>query len=46
MIYLTLVKVLQTLKKILDDIKEGIKYGALDENIVAAELSAVLRAIT
>ena len=25
--------------------QEGIKYGALDENIVAAELSAVLRAI-
>ena len=32
-------------KRIIDDIKEGIKYGALDENIVAAELGAVLRAI-
>ena len=32
-------------KKLLDDIAEGIKYGALDENIVASELSAVLRAI-
>ena len=32
-------------KKLLDSIGEGIKYGALDENIVAAELSAVLRAI-
>jgi hypothetical protein len=32
-------------RRILDDIKEGIKYGALDENIVAAELGAVLRAI-
>ena len=32
-------------KKLLDDIAEGIKYGALDENIVASELSSVLRAI-
>jgi hypothetical protein len=32
-------------KKLLDSIGEGIKYGALDENIVAAELSAVLRSI-
>ena len=32
-------------RRILDNIKEGIKYGALDENIVAAELGAVLRAI-
>ena len=32
-------------KRVIDSIKEGIKYGALDENIVAAELGAVLRAI-
>ncbi len=32
-------------KKLLENIAEGIKYGALDENIVASELNAVLRAI-
>jgi hypothetical protein len=32
-------------KKLLESIAEGIKYGALDENIVASELNAVLRAI-
>ena len=32
-------------KRVLANIDEGIKYGALDENIVAAELGAVLRAI-
>ena len=32
-------------KRVIDNIKEGIKYGALDENIVAAELGAVLRSI-
>ena len=32
-------------KRVIDSVKEGIKYGALDENIVAAELGAVLRAI-
>ncbi len=31
--------------KLIENIQEGIKYGALDENIVAAELSAVLRSI-
>ena len=32
-------------KRLLDSIDEGIKYGALDENIVASELGAVLKAI-
>ncbi len=32
-------------KKLLENIAEGIKYGALDENIVASELNAVLRSI-
>ena len=32
-------------KRLLDDVAEGIKYGALDENLVAAELTAVLRLI-
>ena len=32
-------------KRLLDSVGEGIKYGALDENLVAAELTAVLRAI-
>ena len=32
-------------KRLLDNIEEGIQYGALDENIVASELGAVLRAI-
>jgi len=32
-------------KRVLSSVDEGIKYGALDENIVAAELGAVLRAI-
>jgi len=32
-------------KRVLSSVNEGIKYGALDENIVAAELGAVLRAI-
>jgi hypothetical protein len=32
-------------KAILDSIEEGIKYGVLDENIVASELQAVIRAI-
>ena len=31
--------------RLIDSIEEGIKYGALDENIVASELGAVLRAI-
>ena len=32
-------------KRLLASVDEGIKYGALDENLVAAELTAVLRAI-
>ncbi len=32
-------------KRLLANVSEGIKYGALDENLVAAELTAVLRAI-
>ena len=32
-------------KRVLSSVDEGIKYGVLDENIVAAELGAVLRAI-
>ena len=31
--------------KLLDNINEGIKYGVLDENIVASELQAVLREV-
>ena len=31
--------------KLIENIREGIKYGALDENIVAAELGAVLKAM-
>ena len=32
-------------KRLLDSIEEGIKYGVLDENIVASELQAVIREI-
>jgi len=32
-------------KRLLDSIEEGIKYGVLDENIVASELNAVIREI-
>jgi len=31
--------------RLLDNINEGIKYGVLDENIVASELAAVLREV-
>jgi len=31
--------------RLLDNINEGIKYGVLDENIVASELQAVLREV-
>ena len=31
--------------KLIENVREGIRYGALDENIVAAELGAVLKAI-